>query len=87
MTNSYSAFYHPGIGRCYLYRLFDSIFRATKHWATFDPFFQQKEDTFRESGTAVHRKFLHFVEPYLALACWLPTHADITLFDLRPFPY
>ncbi|GAB1525407.1 Hairy/enhancer-of-split with YRPW motif protein 2 [Rhizoctonia solani] len=42
-------------GECYLYRLFDSIFRATKHWSKFDPFFQQKEDTFRESGAAVHR--------------------------------
>ncbi|KAG8744792.1 hypothetical protein FRC10_009440 [Ceratobasidium sp. 414] len=42
-------------GECYLYRLFDSVFRATKHWSTFDPFFQQKEDTFRESGAAVHQ--------------------------------
>ncbi|KAG8705161.1 hypothetical protein FRC08_001809 [Ceratobasidium sp. 394] len=42
-------------GECYLYRLFDSIFRATKHWSKFDPFFQQKEDTFRESGAAVHQ--------------------------------
>ncbi|QRW26269.1 hypothetical protein RhiXN_11930 [Rhizoctonia solani] len=35
--------------------LFGDIFRATKHWSKFDPFFQQKEDTFRESGAAVHR--------------------------------
>ncbi|QRW13860.1 protein-glutamate O-methyltransferase C1393,13 [Ceratobasidium sp. AG-Ba] len=42
-------------GECYLYRLFDSIFRATRHWSTFDPFFKQKEDTFRESGAAVHQ--------------------------------
>ncbi|KAJ1300582.1 hypothetical protein OPQ81_002236 [Rhizoctonia solani] len=42
-------------GECYLYRLFDSILRATRHWSTFDPFFQQKEDTFRESGAAVHQ--------------------------------
>ncbi|CAE6351379.1 unnamed protein product [Rhizoctonia solani] len=42
-------------GECYLYRLFDSILRATKHWSSFDPFFQQKEDTFRESGAAVHQ--------------------------------
>ncbi|CAE6477173.1 unnamed protein product [Rhizoctonia solani] len=42
-------------GECYLYRLFDSILRATQHWLTFDPFFQQKEDTFRESGAAVHQ--------------------------------
>ncbi|KAG8700609.1 hypothetical protein FRC09_005848 [Ceratobasidium sp. 395] len=42
-------------GECYLYRLFDSIFRATDHWKTYDPFFKQKEDTFRESGTAVHQ--------------------------------
>ncbi|CEL58568.1 UPF0364 protein [Rhizoctonia solani AG-1 IB] len=42
-------------GECYLYRLFDSVFRATHHWSTFDPFFQQKEDTFRESGAAVHQ--------------------------------
>ncbi|EUC60690.1 venom protein, partial [Rhizoctonia solani AG-3 Rhs1AP] len=44
-----------GFIRCYLYRLFDSILRATQHWLTFDPFFQQKEDTFRESGAAVHQ--------------------------------
>ncbi|KAF8708024.1 hypothetical protein RHS03_03429, partial [Rhizoctonia solani] len=28
---------------------------STKHWSKFDPFFQQKEDTFRESGAAVHQ--------------------------------
>ncbi|CAE6442710.1 unnamed protein product [Rhizoctonia solani] len=35
--------------------LFGDVFRATHHWSTFDPFFQQKEDTFRESGAAVHQ--------------------------------
>ncbi|KAG8690409.1 hypothetical protein FRC11_011765 [Ceratobasidium sp. 423] len=35
--------------------LFGDILRATQHWSTFDPFFQQKEDTFRESGAAVHQ--------------------------------
>ncbi|KAF8596598.1 DUF89 domain-containing protein [Ceratobasidium sp. AG-I] len=48
-------FLRGAIDRCYLYRIFDSIFRATNHWNTFDPFFQQKEDTFKESGAAVHQ--------------------------------
>lgn len=36
------------------YRLLRSWFASTQHWCQFDPFFAQKEDTFKSSGTAVY---------------------------------
>jgi len=46
---------------CYLYRLLRSYFSQTTHWRTFDPFFEQKEATFRSSGKAVYQlaKIMH----------------------------
>ena len=41
--------------RCYLYRLVRSFFALSTHWRTFDPFFTQKQDTFKSSGKAIYR--------------------------------
>ncbi|CAG8462185.1 12486_t:CDS:2 [Funneliformis caledonium] len=38
---------------CYLYRRTHSIFVRTKHWRNYDPFFRQKEDTFKASFVAI----------------------------------
>ncbi|CAG8651490.1 17155_t:CDS:2, partial [Cetraspora pellucida] len=38
---------------CYLYRRIHSIFARTKHWKDYDPFFRQKEVTFKASFIAV----------------------------------
>ncbi|EIW76695.1 DUF89 domain-containing protein [Coniophora puteana RWD-64-598 SS2] len=38
---------------CHLYRLLRSYFNQTKHWRGFDPFFAQKNETFKNSGAAV----------------------------------
>jgi damage-control phosphatase, subfamily III len=38
---------------CYLYRRIHSIFAKTKCWRNYDPFFRQKEDTFKASFTAI----------------------------------
>ncbi|KZT38776.1 DUF89 domain-containing protein [Sistotremastrum suecicum HHB10207 ss-3] len=40
---------------CYLYRLMRTWFAPTKHWNNFDPFFAQKEDSFRGSAAAVYQ--------------------------------
>ncbi|KAN0136502.1 DUF89 domain containing protein [Lactarius tabidus] len=40
---------------CYLYQLIRSLFTATQHWKTYDPFFSQKLNTYQASGTAVHK--------------------------------
>ncbi|KAI0289666.1 DUF89 domain-containing protein [Russula brevipes] len=40
---------------CYLYRLLRSLFAASEHWKSFDPFFAQKLSTYQASGTAVHK--------------------------------
>ncbi|EIW68535.1 hypothetical protein TREMEDRAFT_44401 [Tremella mesenterica DSM 1558] len=40
---------------CYLYRRIRQVFSLTRHWRSFDPFFYQKEDTYRSSlGAIVH---------------------------------
>ncbi|KAG9311050.1 DUF89 domain-containing protein [Chiua virens] len=38
---------------CYLYRLIRSYFSETRYWRNFDPFFTQKEQTFKNSATAI----------------------------------
>lgn len=38
---------------CYLYRLLRSFFKLTDHWAAFDQFAAQKDDTFMKSSVAV----------------------------------
>ncbi|KAF0492444.1 DUF89-domain-containing protein [Gigaspora margarita] len=38
---------------CYLYRRIHSMFARTKHWNDYDPFFRQKEDTFKASYNAI----------------------------------
>ncbi|CAK5271789.1 unnamed protein product [Mycena citricolor] len=40
---------------CYLYRLLRSFLLQTSHWRSFDPFFSQKIDTFKQSGKAIHQ--------------------------------
>lgn len=37
------------------YRLLRSYFRQTAQWRDFDPFFSQKQETFRGSGKAIYR--------------------------------
>ena len=37
------------------YRLIRSLFATSEHWKMFDPFFAQKLNTYKASGTAVHR--------------------------------
>ncbi|KIK22881.1 hypothetical protein PISMIDRAFT_11264 [Pisolithus microcarpus 441] len=39
----------------YLYRLIRSYFKQTTHWTNFDPFRKKKEETFRNSATAVYQ--------------------------------
>ncbi|KAL4247701.1 Sugar phosphate phosphatase [Abortiporus biennis] len=39
---------------CYLYRLLRSYINQTTEWKDFDPFAQQKEETFRSSGKAIY---------------------------------
>lgn len=38
------------------YRLIRSCFAQTEHWISYDPFFTQKMDTFKNSRTAIYRK-------------------------------
>lgn len=38
---------------CYMYRRISTFFTLTKHWKSFDVFFDQKNDTFRTSRNAV----------------------------------
>ncbi|KAH0833998.1 hypothetical protein J3R83DRAFT_11234 [Lanmaoa asiatica] len=38
-----------------LYRLFRSYFNETRQWRNFDPFFAQKEEMFKNSGTAIYQ--------------------------------
>nr|CAG8551839.1 5810_t:CDS:2 [Entrophospora candida] len=40
---------------CYLYRRMHSAFAKSKHWKNYDPFFRQKEDTFKASFKSVAR--------------------------------
>ncbi|KDQ17073.1 hypothetical protein BOTBODRAFT_30461, partial [Botryobasidium botryosum FD-172 SS1] len=40
---------------CYLYRFIRTFFSCTIHWQDYDPFFEQKEDTFKSSGDAVYQ--------------------------------
>ncbi|KAG8999813.1 hypothetical protein FRB94_005901 [Tulasnella sp. JGI-2019a] len=47
---------------CYLYRLMRSWFATTQHWSQFDPFFAQKEETFKSSGAAVYQLALTMSE-------------------------
>jgi DNA-directed RNA polymerase subunit K/omega len=37
------------------YRLFRSYFNETRQWRNFDPFFAQKEEMFKNSGTAIYQ--------------------------------
>ncbi|KAF9238349.1 hypothetical protein BU15DRAFT_88407 [Melanogaster broomeanus] len=37
------------------YRLFRSYFNETKQWRNFDPFFEQKEEMFKNSGAAIYK--------------------------------
>ncbi|KAH8094465.1 DUF89 domain-containing protein [Cristinia sonorae] len=49
---------------CYLYRLLRSYLNQTTQWRTFDPFFEQKEATFKSSGAAIYQlaKVMHDLE-------------------------
>lgn len=38
---------------CYLYRRLRTFFAVTEHWKRFDPFFDQKADTYKSSSTAI----------------------------------
>ncbi|KIM37931.1 hypothetical protein M413DRAFT_448192 [Hebeloma cylindrosporum] len=38
---------------CYLYRLLRAFFVLTEHWKSEDPFYEQKVNTFRQSGTSI----------------------------------
>ncbi|RIA84697.1 hypothetical protein C1645_783524 [Glomus cerebriforme] len=38
---------------CYLYRRISSIFAKTEYWRNYDPFFRQKEETFKASVAAI----------------------------------
>ncbi|KAH7921136.1 DUF89-domain-containing protein [Leucogyrophana mollusca] len=40
---------------CYLYRLFRAYFKQTTHWCDFDPFFAQKQEMFKNSGSAIYQ--------------------------------
>ncbi|KAI0684695.1 DUF89 domain-containing protein [Cytidiella melzeri] len=40
---------------CYLYRILRSYISQSVHWRTFDPFFGQKEETFRGSSKAIYQ--------------------------------
>ncbi|CAA7262587.1 unnamed protein product [Cyclocybe aegerita] len=40
---------------CYLYRLLRSFFVQTDHWASIDPFQEQKMKTFAQSGKAIYQ--------------------------------
>ncbi|KAH7909987.1 DUF89 domain-containing protein [Hygrophoropsis aurantiaca] len=40
---------------CYLYRLFHAYFKQTVHWREFDPFFAQKQEMFKNSGSAIYQ--------------------------------
>jgi hypothetical protein len=58
------------------YRLLRSLFAASDHWKSFDPFFTQKLNTYQASGTAVHR-----MKPSLStpLSLWLIVELGIGL--------
>ncbi|GMK57571.1 hypothetical protein CspeluHIS016_0404050 [Cutaneotrichosporon spelunceum] len=38
---------------CYLYRLLRSFFAETAHWKTYDPFFESKAETYKNSSVAI----------------------------------
>lgn len=38
---------------CYLYRRLRNFFAVTEHWKRFDPFFDQKADTYKSSSRAI----------------------------------
>lgn len=40
---------------CYLYRLIRAYFNQKTHWRGFDPFSNQKEEMFKNSGAAIHQ--------------------------------
>jgi hypothetical protein len=63
------------------YRLLRSLFATSKHWKLFDPFFAQKLNTYKASGTAVHRMntfpSVHVIRlAYRATSLWCRARCD-----------
>ncbi|KAI0339174.1 DUF89 domain-containing protein [Trametopsis cervina] len=55
-TNHHTWFSAPWLfAECYLYRLLRSYLTQTVHWRTFDPFSEQKQQTFKGSSKAIYQ--------------------------------